>query len=103
MAIEVGTAYISILPTTDKLSAGIKSALKDVETEADKTGKEAGKKMGGGFKSGLKKALVGVAAIGAGATVGAGSTVTKEVEADQLAVARGKQRNIDGWQRPVKQ
>jgi bifunctional UDP-N-acetylglucosamine pyrophosphorylase/glucosamine-1-phosphate N-acetyltransferase len=28
--------------------------------------------------------------------------VTKEVAANELAVARGKQRNISGWQRPAK-
>lgn len=52
---------------------------------------------------GSNSALVAPVKIGAGATIGAGSTVTKEVEADQLAVARGKQRNIDGWERPKKQ
>ena len=25
-----------------------------------------------------------------------------DVKADQLAVARGRQRNVDGWQRPEK-
>lgn len=34
--------------------------------------------------------------------VAAGSTVTKNVEEDGLAIARGKQRNISGWQRPKK-
>lgn len=34
--------------------------------------------------------------------VGAGSTVTKTVESKQLAIGRAKQRNIDGWSRPVK-
>jgi len=34
--------------------------------------------------------------------VGAGSTVTKDVGTDTLAVARAKQRNIKGWQRPSK-
>ncbi|MGI9292710.1 MAG: bifunctional UDP-N-acetylglucosamine diphosphorylase/glucosamine-1-phosphate N-acetyltransferase GlmU [Pseudomonadales bacterium] len=34
--------------------------------------------------------------------VGAGSTVTKNVANKQLAVARGRQKNIDGWQRPRK-
>ena len=34
--------------------------------------------------------------------VGAGSTVTRTIERGQLAVARGRQRNIDGWSRPVK-
>jgi bifunctional UDP-N-acetylglucosamine pyrophosphorylase/glucosamine-1-phosphate N-acetyltransferase len=36
------------------------------------------------------------------ATIAAGSTITQNVNATQLAVARGKQRNIDGWQRPKK-
>lgn len=49
---------------------------------------------------GSNSALVAPVKVGANATVGAGSTVTKDVEAEQLAVARGKQRNIDGWQRP---
>ncbi|WOX03994.1 bifunctional UDP-N-acetylglucosamine diphosphorylase/glucosamine-1-phosphate N-acetyltransferase GlmU [Microbulbifer pacificus] len=51
---------------------------------------------------GSNSALVAPVEIGAGATVGAGSTITREVSADELAVARGKQRNISGWQRPVK-
>ena len=34
--------------------------------------------------------------------VAAGSTVTKTVAKDQLAIARGKQRNISGWPRPTK-
>lgn len=51
---------------------------------------------------GSNSALVAPVTIGANATVGAGSTVTKDVAAEQLAVARGKQRNIDGWQRPTK-
>ena len=34
--------------------------------------------------------------------VAAGSTVTKKVDKDGLAIARGKQRNISGWSRPTK-
>ncbi len=34
--------------------------------------------------------------------VAAGSTITKAVEQDGLAIARGKQRNITGWKRPTK-
>ena len=52
---------------------------------------------------GSNSALVAPVKVGAGATIGAGSTITKEVSAEQLAVARGKQRNIDGWQRPTKE
>ena len=40
--------------------------------------------------------------VGAGATVGAGSTITKHIADDQLAIARGRQRNIEGWLRPTK-
>ncbi len=51
---------------------------------------------------GSNSALVAPVTIGDGATVGAGSTITNDVDDDQLAVSRGKQRNIDGWQRPTK-
>lgn len=37
-----------------------------------------------------------------GATIGAGSTITNKVKKDQLAISRGRQRQIDGWQRPTK-
>jgi len=52
---------------------------------------------------GSNTSLVAPVTVGAGATVGAGSTVTRDVPAGELTVARGKQRNITGWQRPVKQ
>jgi bifunctional UDP-N-acetylglucosamine pyrophosphorylase/glucosamine-1-phosphate N-acetyltransferase len=41
--------------------------------------------------------------LGRGATTGAGSTITKDVAAGELAVARAKQVAIAGWKRPVKQ
>ncbi|MBB5211738.1 bifunctional UDP-N-acetylglucosamine diphosphorylase/glucosamine-1-phosphate N-acetyltransferase GlmU [Microbulbifer hydrolyticus] len=58
--------------------------------------------IGNGAFIGSNSALVAPVEIGAGATIGAGSTITREVSADELAVARGKQRNIGGWQRPTK-
>lgn len=51
---------------------------------------------------GSNTALVAPVTVEKGATVGAGSVVTSDVRANQLAVARGKQRNIDNWQRPEK-
>jgi bifunctional UDP-N-acetylglucosamine pyrophosphorylase/glucosamine-1-phosphate N-acetyltransferase len=36
------------------------------------------------------------------ATIGAGSVITTDVPDQDLAVARGKQKNISGWKRPVK-
>ncbi|WP_105201174.1 MULTISPECIES: bifunctional UDP-N-acetylglucosamine diphosphorylase/glucosamine-1-phosphate N-acetyltransferase GlmU [unclassified Pseudoalteromonas] len=51
---------------------------------------------------GSNSSLVAPVEIGNTATVGAGSVVTAKVGDNQLAVARAKQRNLDGWQRPVK-
>ncbi|MAM88466.1 MAG: UDP-N-acetylglucosamine diphosphorylase/glucosamine-1-phosphate N-acetyltransferase [unclassified Hahellaceae] len=51
---------------------------------------------------GSNTALVAPVTVGANATVGAGSVITHDVEADSLAVARGKQKKIDGWKRPAK-
>jgi bifunctional UDP-N-acetylglucosamine pyrophosphorylase/glucosamine-1-phosphate N-acetyltransferase len=46
--------------------------------------------------------LVAPIEIGAGATIGAGSTVAKSAPAGQLTVARVKAVSYDGWVRPVK-
>jgi len=51
---------------------------------------------------GSNSSLVAPVYIGANATVGAGSVIAKDVEAEELAVARGKQRNISSWKRPIK-
>lgn len=46
--------------------------------------------------------LVAPIEIGDSATVGAGSTITKDVAKNQLTVARGKQIDVKGWKRPKK-
>jgi bifunctional UDP-N-acetylglucosamine pyrophosphorylase/glucosamine-1-phosphate N-acetyltransferase len=51
---------------------------------------------------GSNSSLVAPVSIGENATVGAGSVVTKDVNAEELAIARGKQRSIAGWERPKK-
>lgn len=51
---------------------------------------------------GSNSSLVAPVTIGETATVGAGSVITKEVEKEALSIARGKQRNMNNWQRPVK-
>jgi bifunctional UDP-N-acetylglucosamine pyrophosphorylase/glucosamine-1-phosphate N-acetyltransferase len=51
---------------------------------------------------GSNSTLVAPLTIESGGFIAAGSTVTDDVKPDQLAVARGRQRNVDGWQRPVK-
>jgi len=51
---------------------------------------------------GSNSALVAPVKLGAGSTIGAGSVITKDVEAADLAIARGQQRNVKGWKRPTK-
>ncbi|KPA89801.1 UDP-N-acetylglucosamine pyrophosphorylase /glucosamine-1-phosphate N-acetyltransferase [Pseudomonas asplenii] len=51
---------------------------------------------------GTNNSLVAPVDISHGATTAAGSTITQNVDEGQLAVARARQRNIDGWKRPVK-
>ncbi len=58
--------------------------------------------MGEDVFIGSNNSLVAPVDISSGATTAAGSTITQDVEPEQLAVARARQRNIDGWKRPVK-
>lgn len=51
---------------------------------------------------GSNNSLVAPVDISSGATTAAGSTITQDVAAKQLAIGRARQRNIDGWKRPVK-
>ena len=46
--------------------------------------------------------LVAPVKIGKNATIGAGSTITKNAPDGQLTLSRSKQDSIQGWQRPVK-
>jgi bifunctional UDP-N-acetylglucosamine pyrophosphorylase/glucosamine-1-phosphate N-acetyltransferase len=46
--------------------------------------------------------LVAPVKLGAGSTIGGGSTITKDAPAGTLNVARGKQVTIDNWKRPQK-
>lgn len=46
--------------------------------------------------------LVAPVTIGAGGTVGGGSTITKDTPAGALSVARGKQLSVPNWARPQK-
>ena len=51
---------------------------------------------------GSNTSLVAPVTVGKNATVGAGSTISRSVPDESLAVARGKQRTIDTWKRPEK-
>ena len=53
--------------------------------------------IGEGAFIGSNTALVAPVTVGTGAIVGAGSVITKDVEADSLAVERSDQKGISGW------
>jgi bifunctional UDP-N-acetylglucosamine pyrophosphorylase/glucosamine-1-phosphate N-acetyltransferase len=53
--------------------------------------------IGAGAFIGSNSALVAPVTIGDGAYIGSGSVITKSVEADALAVARGRQGDKAGW------
>ncbi|MEO1580639.1 MAG: bifunctional UDP-N-acetylglucosamine diphosphorylase/glucosamine-1-phosphate N-acetyltransferase GlmU [Pseudomonadota bacterium] len=46
--------------------------------------------------------LVAPISVGKGATIGAGTTLSKDAPDGQLTIERARQRTIDGWQRPEK-
>ena len=46
--------------------------------------------------------LVAPVTIGRGATIGAGTTVTDNVEPERLVISRVRQKSVAGWQRPQK-
>jgi bifunctional UDP-N-acetylglucosamine pyrophosphorylase/glucosamine-1-phosphate N-acetyltransferase len=47
--------------------------------------------------------LVAPVEVGKGATIGAGSTISKDAPADQLTLERSKQLTVRGWKRPTKE
>jgi bifunctional UDP-N-acetylglucosamine pyrophosphorylase / glucosamine-1-phosphate N-acetyltransferase len=54
-------------------------------------------KIGNNSFVGCNSNLVAPVTVGDGAYVGAGSTITKDVPPSDLAIARARQKNIDGW------
>jgi bifunctional UDP-N-acetylglucosamine pyrophosphorylase/glucosamine-1-phosphate N-acetyltransferase len=55
--------------------------------------------IGPGAFVGSNTALVAPVTVGEGAIVGAGSVITRDVEAESLAIERSEQRGIAGWAR----
>ena len=58
--------------------------------------------IGDGAFIGSDSQLVAPVTIGKNATIGAGSTITKDTPANQLTLSRSKQLSVETWQRPTK-
>jgi bifunctional UDP-N-acetylglucosamine pyrophosphorylase/glucosamine-1-phosphate N-acetyltransferase len=58
--------------------------------------------IGDGAFIGSGSMLVAPVKIGAEATIGAGSTITKDAPDGKLTLARARQVTVDGWRRPTK-
>lgn len=58
--------------------------------------------IGDNASTGSNSVMVAPVTVGEGATIGAGSVISKDAPPGKLTVARAKQVTIDGWQRPVK-
>jgi len=58
--------------------------------------------IGDGAFIGSDSQLVAPVTVGANATIGAGSTITKDTPEDELTLSRAKQISVNNWQRPVK-
>jgi bifunctional UDP-N-acetylglucosamine pyrophosphorylase/glucosamine-1-phosphate N-acetyltransferase len=58
--------------------------------------------LGNNVFIGSNTCLVAPVTVGDGATTGAGSVITTDVAADELAITRAKQVKISGYQRPKK-
>ncbi len=95
MAVSVGTAYVSIIPSTKGFA---KSVEREVKPAA--TGKKMGKETGKGFSSGFKKSLGGLAAAGGliAAAVGVKKFAAASVQAfrDVGSESMGLQRVLGG-------
>lgn len=59
--------------------------------------------IGDGAFIGSNSQLVAPVSVGNYATIGAGSTITKDAPENQLTLARSKQINVKGWKRPDKE
>lgn len=58
--------------------------------------------IGDGAFIGSDTQLVAPVVVGKGATIGAGSTITRDTPDEQLTLSRSKQISIENWQRPTK-
>lgn len=90
MAIELATAYVSIVPSTKGVRKAIAEEFGGVGDDADDAGDQAGERFGGSFASKAKIALAAAGlAIGASLVKGTLDAINQEATNDQLAARLG--------------
>jgi bifunctional UDP-N-acetylglucosamine pyrophosphorylase/glucosamine-1-phosphate N-acetyltransferase len=92
--------HLSYLGDAD-IGAGVNIGAGTITCNYDGVNKFA-TKIGDGAFIGSNSSLVAPVEIGAQATIGAGSVITKDAPAGELTVARTRQETKPGWQRPTK-
>ena len=99
MAVELATAYISLVPTTAGIQQGVATALTGASDGADKAGQEAGKKYGSGMSTALKGAVGLAAAAGAVSIIKDATAEAREAQkvgavTEQVIKATGGAANV---------
>ena len=87
--------HLSYIGDTD-MGAGVNMGCGTITVNYDGKKKHRTTIQDGAFV-GCNSNLVAPVTVGENAYVAAGSTITKEVPADALGVARAKQSNLEGW------
>ena len=84
-----------------EIGAGVNIGAGTITCNYDGVAKHATTIEDGAF-IGSNTALVAPVRIGKGATIGAGSVITRDAPDDELTLARTRQSTIPGWHRPTK-
>ncbi len=95
--VELGTAYLSLVADTKGLAKSVRKGLGEVETEADRTGRNSGDSIGGGIAKGVGvagKAVLGLTALVGGLAVTGGISRALNIE-DAQAKLKGLGHSTD--------
>jgi bifunctional UDP-N-acetylglucosamine pyrophosphorylase/glucosamine-1-phosphate N-acetyltransferase len=85
-----------------QVGAGVNFGAGSITANYDGVNKHA-TVIGAGTHVGSNCVLVAPVNVGEGATIGGGSTISKDAPAGQLTVARARQISLPNWKRPIKQ
>ncbi len=92
--------HLSYIGDTD-MGAGVNIGAGTITCNYDGANKHR-TKIGDNVFVGSSTQLIAPVKVGDGATIGAGSTITKDTPENELTLTRAKQTSIKGWQRPTK-